>query len=110
VGTVLIIPALRQIGLLEPRYLPNGPQTQNALEAVRFPTHHLPPATRSITRAAEEARKAARRAAERVATLKQQMGAGATTSEQGSATARVSEEPAQGARAHGVGPQGLSEV
>jgi small subunit ribosomal protein S16 len=27
---------------LEPKYLPTGPQTENALKAVRFPTH-LPP-------------------------------------------------------------------
>jgi len=28
-----------QIGLLEPKYLPTGPQTERALKAVRFPTH-----------------------------------------------------------------------
>ena len=28
-----------QIGLLEPKYLPSGEQTENALKAVRFPTH-----------------------------------------------------------------------
>lgn len=27
-----------QIGLLEPKYLPSGEQTENALKAVRFPT------------------------------------------------------------------------
>lgn len=27
-----------QIGLLEPKYLPTGPQTEKALKAVRFPT------------------------------------------------------------------------
>jgi len=31
-----------QIGLLEPRYLPTGPQTDKALKAVRFPTHQPP--------------------------------------------------------------------
>ncbi|KAK5129568.1 hypothetical protein LTR08_003154 [Meristemomyces frigidus] len=32
---------LSMIGLLEPKYLPTGPQTQNALKAVRFPTHQI---------------------------------------------------------------------
>ncbi|KAK1041310.1 37S ribosomal protein S16, mitochondrial [Friedmanniomyces endolithicus] len=41
---------LSMIGLLEPKYLPNGPQTEKALKAVRFPTH-LPaaPASASTT-------------------------------------------------------------
>ncbi|KAF2725326.1 ribosomal protein S16 [Polychaeton citri CBS 116435] len=30
---------LSMIGLLEPKYLPTGAQTENALKAVRFPTH-----------------------------------------------------------------------
>ncbi|KAK4561378.1 37S ribosomal protein S16, mitochondrial [Recurvomyces mirabilis] len=30
---------LSLIGLLEPKYLPTGPQTEKALKAVRFPTH-----------------------------------------------------------------------
>nr|POF06972.1 ribosomal protein s16, mitochondrial [Quercus suber] len=30
---------LSMIGLLEPKYLPSGPQTDNALKAVRFLTH-----------------------------------------------------------------------
>jgi small subunit ribosomal protein S16 len=30
---------LIKIGLLEPKYLPSGEQTENALKAVRFPTH-----------------------------------------------------------------------
>lgn len=29
----------RQIGLLEPKYLPSGEQQENKLRAVRFPTH-----------------------------------------------------------------------
>ncbi|KAH9841212.1 ribosomal protein S16 [Teratosphaeria destructans] len=33
---------LSMIGLLEPKYLPTGPQTTNALKAARFPVHHLP--------------------------------------------------------------------
>ncbi|KAI6815548.1 hypothetical protein KC332_g4080 [Hortaea werneckii] len=32
---------LSMIGLLESRYLPTGPQTENALKAVRFPTHEI---------------------------------------------------------------------
>ncbi|RMZ02038.1 hypothetical protein D0860_07377 [Hortaea werneckii] len=32
---------LSMIGLLEPKYLPTGPQTENALKAVRFPTHEI---------------------------------------------------------------------
>ncbi|KAK0933974.1 37S ribosomal protein S16, mitochondrial [Friedmanniomyces endolithicus] len=41
---------LSMIGLLEPKYLPTGPQTEKALKAVRFPTH-LPaaPASASTT-------------------------------------------------------------
>jgi len=34
--------ALHQIGLLEPKYLPSGEQTENALKAVRFPTQQAP--------------------------------------------------------------------
>ncbi len=29
---------MKQIGLVEPKWLPTGQQTQNALKAVRFPT------------------------------------------------------------------------
>ncbi|KAK4950687.1 37S ribosomal protein S16, mitochondrial [Elasticomyces elasticus] len=36
-GTVWRV--LSMIGLLEPKYLPTGPQTEKALKAVRFPTH-----------------------------------------------------------------------
>ncbi|KAK5111711.1 hypothetical protein LTR85_011756 [Meristemomyces frigidus] len=35
---------LSMIGLLEPKYLPTGPQTEKALKAVRFPTHQPRPA------------------------------------------------------------------
>ncbi|KAK4542461.1 hypothetical protein LTR36_006713 [Oleoguttula mirabilis] len=38
---------LSMIGLLEPKYLPTGPQTEKALKAVRFPTHQPRPAKSS---------------------------------------------------------------
>ncbi|KAI7002658.1 hypothetical protein KC355_g9668 [Hortaea werneckii] len=38
---------LSMIGLLEPKYLPTGPQTENALKAVRFPTHEAKPSPSS---------------------------------------------------------------
>ncbi|KAK5109887.1 hypothetical protein LTR62_006494 [Meristemomyces frigidus] len=40
---------LSMIGLLEPKYLPTGPQTEKALKAVRFPTH-LPNSQASTSR------------------------------------------------------------
>ncbi|KAI7157714.1 hypothetical protein KC349_g5399 [Hortaea werneckii] len=40
---------LSMIGLLEPKYLPTGPQTENALKAVRFPTHETKPSSPSTT-------------------------------------------------------------
>jgi small subunit ribosomal protein S16 len=39
-----------QIGLLEPKYLPSGEQTENALKAVRFPTHAVTDAVRAHVR------------------------------------------------------------
>ncbi|KAI7107972.1 hypothetical protein KC365_g14746 [Hortaea werneckii] len=38
------------IGLLEPRYLPTGPQTENALKAVRFPTHEAKPSSSTTSK------------------------------------------------------------
>lgn len=39
-----------QIGLLEPKYLPTGPQTDSALKSVRFPTHQPRPAKSAAQR------------------------------------------------------------
>ncbi|TKA21878.1 hypothetical protein B0A50_08614 [Salinomyces thailandicus] len=41
---------LSMIGLLEPKYLPTGPQTENVLKAVRFPTHEPRAATPAQSR------------------------------------------------------------
>jgi small subunit ribosomal protein S16 len=41
-----------QIGLLEPKYLPSGEQTENALKAVRFPTQ----AQKTVTDAVRQQR------------------------------------------------------
>ncbi|KAK0878323.1 37S ribosomal protein S16, mitochondrial [Friedmanniomyces endolithicus] len=43
---------LSMIGLLEPKYLPTGPQTEKALKAVRFPTH-IPAAPASASTTAD---------------------------------------------------------
>lgn len=46
-----------QIGLLEPKYLPSGEQTENALKAVRFPSHVQPTnRTGGVTEAVRAAR------------------------------------------------------
>ena len=44
-----------QIGLLEPKYLPSGEQTENALKAVRFPTQ-APRTGKGVTDAVRQQR------------------------------------------------------